>query len=50
MQVKHQSQSELKVLRDTHAIEAPKIPVVVFNPVVLRPLILDPIKIFLSVC
>jgi hypothetical protein len=37
------------VLRDTKAIEAPKVPIFGFNPAVIRPLTLVPIKRVLGV-
>jgi hypothetical protein len=43
------SQSELKVPRDTKAIEAPKVPNYGFYPAVFRPLTLVPIKPSLGV-
>jgi hypothetical protein len=44
-----QSQSELIVLRNTEAIEAPKVPVYGFYPAAFRPLTLVPIKRVLGV-
>jgi hypothetical protein len=44
VQLKDSSQAELGVPRDTHAIETPKVPSCGFNPHVLCPLTLVPIK------
>jgi hypothetical protein len=49
VQVKDQSQSELRVPRDTLAIEAPKAPIFGFNPAVFRARTLVPIKRVLGV-
>jgi hypothetical protein len=49
VQLYDQSQSELRVPRDTKAIEAPKIPSFGFYPAVTRPLTLVPIKRVLGV-
>jgi hypothetical protein len=49
MQLSDQSQSELRVLWNTEAIEAPKISIFGFNPAVFCPLTLVPIKRVLGV-
>jgi hypothetical protein len=49
VQLYDQFQSELRVLWNTKAVEAPKISISGFNPAVFRPLTLVPIKRVLGV-